>query len=172
MFNKQILLIVFLCFLGLLSCQKNSEPTAQTANQAPTDTSTPKTRLQMSNKTDYQGPTRIEVQHILISFEGSLPGKKVSRSQKDAKSLAAQLLERSKKEDFDALVKQYTDDRVPGVYSMANTGVKPKENEFPRGQMVSAFGDVGFQLKVGEIGLASYDKKKSPFGFHIIKRLK
>ena len=32
--------------------------------------------------------------------------------------------------------------------------------------------DVGFKLKVGEVGLAEPDAEKSPFGYHIIKRLK
>jgi parvulin-like peptidyl-prolyl isomerase len=38
--------------------------------------------------------------------------------------------------------------------------------------MVPAFGNVGFALKVGEIGIADYDPHTSPFGWHIIKRLK
>jgi parvulin-like peptidyl-prolyl isomerase len=38
--------------------------------------------------------------------------------------------------------------------------------------MVPAFGDAGFPLKVGEIGMASYDSTKSPYGWHIVKRLK
>ncbi len=41
----------------------------------------------------------------------------------------------------------------------------------PRSAMVSAFGDVGFELNVGEIGLATFDADASPFGWHIIKRL-
>ena len=41
----------------------------------------------------------------------------------------------------------------------------------PRDQMVPAFGDVGFTLEVGGVGLAPYDETKSPFGFHVIKRL-
>ena len=41
----------------------------------------------------------------------------------------------------------------------------------PRGAMVPAFGDVGFALAVGEVGLADYEKDASPFGWHIIKRL-
>jgi len=41
----------------------------------------------------------------------------------------------------------------------------------PRGAMVPAFGDVGFGLGVGEVGLATYDTDASPFGWHIIKRL-
>lgn len=43
---------------------------------------------------------------------------------------------------------------------------------FPRDEMVPAFGNVGFPLAVGEVGLAPYHPKDSSFGFHIIKRLK
>ncbi len=42
----------------------------------------------------------------------------------------------------------------------------------PRGRMAKGFGDVGFSLQVGEIGLAEYHLKDSPFGWHIIKRIK
>jgi parvulin-like peptidyl-prolyl isomerase len=38
--------------------------------------------------------------------------------------------------------------------------------------MVPAFGNVGFALNVGEIGIADFDPQTSPFGWHIIKRLK
>lgn len=41
----------------------------------------------------------------------------------------------------------------------------------PRAAMVPAFGDVGFGLQIGEVGLAEYDEAKSPFGWHVIKRL-
>lgn len=43
--------------------------------------------------------------------------------------------------------------------------------EHPRAAMVPAFGDVGFALEVGDVGMADYDAEKSPFGWHIIKRL-
>ncbi len=42
---------------------------------------------------------------------------------------------------------------------------------FPRAALVPAFGDVGFLLQPGEIGLASHDERSSPFGWHVIKRL-
>lgn len=41
----------------------------------------------------------------------------------------------------------------------------------PRAAMVPAFGDVGFALEVGEVGVASFDEQASPFGWHVIKRL-
>ena len=40
---------------------------------------------------------------------------------------------------------------------------------FAQGQ--NRFGDVGFELEVGEIGMADYDPEKSQYGWHIIKRL-
>ena len=114
----------------------------------------------------------IKLQHILISFAGKIPGKNITRTQEEARTLAAEVLDRAKKgEDFDSLVRTYTDDRAPGIYSLANTGVTPSGDEFSRNRMVPAFGDLGFSLAPGEIGMAEYDSRRSPFGWHIIKRL-
>jgi len=118
-------------------------------------------------------PDHITIQHVLIGFTGSVPGKNITRTQEEAKKLAEEILARAKKgENFDELVKKYTDDSAPGIYSMANNGVASAAGEYPRSRMVPAFGDAGFPLQVGEIGMASYDKGKSPFGWHIVKRLK
>lgn len=118
-------------------------------------------------------PDRVRVQHILIGFQGSVPGKNITRTKAEAKTLAYEVLERAQKgEDFDALVREYTNDSAPGIYAMANTGVTPNPGEAPRDRMVGAFGDVGFNIMVGNIGIADWDAQRSPFGWHIIKRLK
>ncbi len=118
-------------------------------------------------------PDHITIQHVLIGFTGSVPGKNITRTQDEAKKLAEEILARAKKgEDFDGLVKKYTDDSPPGIYAMANNGATPAAGEYARGRMVPAFGDAGFPLQVGEFGMASYDKTKSPYGWHIVKRLK
>jgi len=118
-------------------------------------------------------PDHITIQHVLIGFTGSVPGKNITRTQEEAKKLAEEVLARAKQgENFDELVKKYTDDSAPGIYSMANNGVAPAAGEYPRSRMVPAFGDAGFPLQVGEIGMATYEKAKSPFGWHIVKRLK
>lgn len=106
---------------------------------------------------------RIEVQHILISFDGGrVPG--VTRSKDEAKVLAEKVYaEVLAGGEFGALVKQYTNDSAPGIYPMTKAG---------RAGMVQAFGDVGFRLEVGEIGVAPWNAKASPYGWHIIKRLK
>jgi Xaa-Pro aminopeptidase len=117
---------------------------------------------------------RIAVQHVLIAFKGSIPEPKVVRTSAEAEILAAEIFERARKgEDFEALVKKYTDDEFPGLYRMSNFGVEPnkEKKEYPRSGMVRSFGDVGFSLKVGEVGLAVYDPQRSKYGWHIVKRL-
>jgi hypothetical protein len=123
-------------------------------------------------------PDRIQVQHILISFQGSAgPVPNITRTQAEAQALVNQIMARIKAgEDFKALLKKHTDDKYPGIYRMANFGVTPitdppSKMEYLRAKMVKSFGDVGFKLKVGEVGLAVYDPKDSKFGWHIIKRL-
>jgi parvulin-like peptidyl-prolyl isomerase len=117
-------------------------------------------------------PERIKIQHILIGFSGSVPGKPITRTLEQAKTLAYDLLKRAKAgEDFAALVKANTDDAFPGIYALANKGVTPQQGEYARTRMVPAFGDAGFPLKVGEIGMAEFDQQKSPYGWHIVKRL-
>jgi peptidyl-prolyl cis-trans isomerase C len=119
-------------------------------------------------------PERVTVQHILIAFKGSLPDPKVTRSKEEAEKIALQIFERAKAgEDFAAMVKMYTNDSYPGIYKMTNKGVTPdkSEQEYSRTGMVKAFGDVGFSLEVGGVGLAVYDAATSKYGWHIIKRL-
>jgi hypothetical protein len=118
-------------------------------------------------------PQHVVVQHILIGFTGSVAGKSITRTKEEAKTLAYQILERARKgEDFDELVRKYTDDSPPGIYGMSGAGVPPVGGEFSRTGMVPAFGNVGFSISPGNIGIADYDPAASPFGWHIIKRLK
>src|SRR5688500_2710108 len=117
-------------------------------------------------------PERITLQHILISFAGTQT--EATRSKAEAETLAKEVVERVKKgEDFTAIMKKLSDDPGEGVYSLANRGVRQQgRDEYPRDGMVPAFGNVGFALEVGAVGLASFDPAASPFGWHVIKRLK
>lgn len=125
-------------------------------------------------------PAYITVQHCLIGFEGSVPGKVIVRSESEAEQLAQELLAKAQAgEDFSEIVATHTDDSPPGIYKMANAGFpgdmtsnNPSNHVYARNAMVPAFGNTGFPLEVGEIGLATYDKNDSPFGWHIIKRIK
>ncbi len=117
-------------------------------------------------------PEQVVVQHVLISYKGRIRGKEIDRTKKQAQALAEKLLERAQAgEDFDALVKEYTDDSYPGIYTVINRGVPVPSDGFKREQMARRFGDVAFKLEVGGIGLANYHPEGSPYGYHIIKRL-
>ena len=117
-------------------------------------------------------PAVITVEHVLIAFKDS--GTKATRSKEEAQKLAYEVLNRAKSgEDFTKLRKELSDDSpTGGVYSLVNEGVAKQGEEFERRGMVPAFGDVGFRINVNEIGLAEFDAQKSPYGWHIIKRLK
>ena len=118
-------------------------------------------------------PEHIEVQHILIGFSGSVPGKRITRTKEEARALAYDLLAKAQAgEDYDALVRKHTDDSPPGIYGMSNRGVQPARGEYAREGMVGAFGDVGFTLEVGGYGVADHDPGSSPYGYHVIKRVK
>jgi len=118
-------------------------------------------------------PAHVEVQHILIGFAGSVPGKGITRTKEEAMKLAHEILDKARKgANFDSLVAKYTDDSAPGIYRMAADGVPPQMGESGRRQMVPAFGNVGFAISPGNIDIAEYDPSASPFGWHIIKRLR
>jgi len=118
-------------------------------------------------------PDRIVVQHVLISFGGA--GTKATRTKAEAEALATALLDRARKgEDFDAMVKQYSDDSGSGTYAMANFDAPPggPADEHLRSRMITAFGNVGFKLEIGGFGLTPFSPRESPYGWHLIKRLK
>ena len=155
--------------LPILACQSASKPadpaTATTTDAAPATTATQTTAAVAPAE-------HIKLQHILIAFAGKVPGKNITRTEAEARQLAEEILARAKAgEDFDTLVRTYTDDAHPGIYGLSNSGIEPAAGEYSRDRMVPAFGEVGFSLAPGEIGLAAYDARKSPYGWHIIKRL-
>jgi hypothetical protein len=144
-----------------------------------TSTPVPPTPAPSGSSGSSGSPDHIQVQHILIGFkdavgfQGNPPPKAAARTQDQAKTLAYDLLNQAKSgADFDKLVADNTDDSPPGIYGMSNTGIQPAQGEYSREGMVPAFGNVGFALKVGEIGISDYDPATSPYGYHIIKRIK
>jgi hypothetical protein len=116
-------------------------------------------------------PQRVKIHHVLISFAGR--GTAATRTQAEAEKLAADVAAQAEAGgDFKALMKQYSDDTGGGVYTMFDGPPQQKRaTEYLRNEMVPAFGDVGFTLDVGEIGVAPFDPKKSPYGWHIIQRI-
>jgi hypothetical protein len=161
----KILAAVTAAFAILLaSCNKSAPPPPTPGTPAP---SGPR-----PEKTAGGEPAVITVQHILVGVKGGgLPEAK--REKAEAERFAFDLLARARNgEDFEKLGKEFTEDRGFQPYTMTNEGVEPEGTEMRRGGMVKGFGDVGFRLEVGQIGIAEYDSTTSPYGYHIIKRIK
>lgn len=101
----------------------------------------------------------IEVRHILISYQGAY-GSTQTRTQEEARELAAHILRRATKgEDFAVLAQEYSD----------STSAKEggRIGEMARGMTVPAFDHAAFPLKIGEISDVTF----SPSGYQIIKRI-
>jgi len=118
---------------------------------------------------------RVTIQHLLVGVTG--PRIRIQRSPGEAETMAADLYARIRAgEEFDTLVKNYTNDSHPGIYTMVLKGASDG-TVWARGDMAQAFGDVAWHLAVGEYGVTRYDggvpgsKPKSEFGYHIIRRL-
>lgn len=114
---------------------------------------------------------KVEIQNILVSFAGSPAGEGVTRVRPDAETLAAELYARIVDgEDMGDLMREYSDDPGAGIYTLSNGQTLPGEQ--PRGTTVALVADVAWRLEVGEVGVAPYDPKRCPFGWHVVKRLR
>lgn len=101
----------------------------------------------------------IKVAHVLVGWDGSLPGKKVGRTKEEALKLATELAHEARKpgNDFIALVWKHSDDGGPGVYD-----VTPNM----RGRYVPQFTALALTLGIGQV-----DVVQTRFGYHVMKRL-
>ena len=158
--------------LSLAACEggSGSAPTAspsQTAAAAPSPTTpspaatpSPTTPAPATAAAPEAPPQWITAQHILVAYKGAKGAPKgVTRSKADAKKRAEEVVDRAKREDFSALVKDFSDDAGTSD-RLGNLG------KFDREKMVKPFSDAAFALKVGEVS----GPVESPFGFHVIKR--
>ncbi|MHC4817993.1 MAG: peptidylprolyl isomerase [Planctomycetota bacterium] len=124
-------------------------------------------------------PERVTYDHILIGFEGSYERVPSFRSREEARRLAYDILDRIRSGgSFEALKKEYSDDRSPksgealGPYVAVNDGVKrTRLDEIPRRNFYPVLRHLIFNLKVHEVAMADWHAKECPDGWHIVKRL-
>jgi parvulin-like peptidyl-prolyl isomerase len=175
---KTLAFILVCCALTLAGCPDGGIQGNRSKPELTEDTKDPqilalrKAARELAQKPE-ESAEFVEVQHLLISFDGA--GTPATRTKEQAEKLAAQVYAKLQSgSDFDALVKENTDDQYPGVYGMVSEEARQNQgkNIFWRKGMVPAFGNVGWRLKVGEIGVAAYDSTNSPYGWHIVKRTK
>lgn len=106
-------------------------------------------------------PKEIGARHILVMHVKSKSRpEKLTRTREEARARAEECLRKIRGgASFEEMVKEYSDE--PGAAERnGDLGV------FDRSQMVKAFGDAAFSLKVGEVS----EIVETIFGFHIIKR--
>lgn len=108
------------------------------------------------------GPDHIGARHILIAYQGAQrAAETITRTKDEARALAHQVLAEARAgKDWVELWKQHSNE--PGGQEGGELGL------FGRGQMVPAFEKAAFELQVGAIG----EVVETPFGFHVIQRLK
>ncbi len=165
----QKVLFIFLA-LSVLACGKKEEKQEAPAKKVEQAATEEEKAMEILPNGE---PAHITVQHILVAFKGAPRIRGVERSKEQAQKLAFSIMmEAQQGEDFTELMRKYSSDTGPGIYKLANDGVEKWSGEYGRRDMVPAFGDVGFTLEVGEIKIAPYDPVKSPYGWHVIKRLK
>jgi parvulin-like peptidyl-prolyl isomerase len=101
----------------------------------------------------------VQVAHVLVSWDGALPGKVVGRDKAGALKLATEVAHEARKTgaDFMALLWKHSSDPGPGVY---------KVTPDMRRRYVPEFTGMALSLGVGQV-----DVVESRFGYHVMKRV-
>lgn len=171
----QRLLLLPLLYFPLVACSSNEDGAGsrEPANVQGDPVAALRAHVAELQAQPEHGAQRVKVQHILISFQGAPRMTGVTRTKDEAEALAADILAQVRDgADFTRLMSEHSDDdKVVGVYLMSGTGENRPPEIFARTGMVPAFGNVGWRLEVGEVGVAPHDPQASPYGWHIVKRL-
>lgn len=106
-------------------------------------------------------PKKISARHVLVQYMGSERApSSVVRTKEQALLVAKEVLRRAKAgEDIARLAAEYSDE--PGAGGRGGS-----LGRFGKGQMVPAFEEAAFRLKVNEVS----DLVETPFGYHVIQR--
>lgn len=153
--------LLLLLALTVTGCSELSQPGEQRTSKQTQPATVSTEAAQPQAPAQAKAPQeKIRAAHLLISYRGALRvDRAVTRSKEEAAQLAAQLAPRVKTENFEELVKQYSDD--PG--SKIRGG---DLGEFTRQGMVKPFSDAAFALRPGETS----GVVETAFGYHFIKR--
>jgi hypothetical protein len=155
-------------------------PAAPATPAAPTTPATPATPAAPgAPASPATEPAEVTVDHILVMVSNAR-APQVVRSNEDAKKLAYEILEKVKADptQWNALKEKHSEDppgpRLPrgGPYALANKGVTPVPPAMARHVMVKGFGDAAFRLPENGFGMVDYDPATSPYGYHVLRRVR
>ncbi|MBI5610594.1 MAG: peptidylprolyl isomerase [Deltaproteobacteria bacterium] len=101
----------------------------------------------------------IKIAHVLIGWDGSLPGKKAGRDEAGAAKLAQEVAHKARTQggDFVKLIWEFSQDPGPGIYEVT----PPMRRRF-----VPEFTAMALSLGVNQVDIV-----KTRFGFHVMKRV-
>ena len=118
-------------------------------------------------------PAYVEVQHVLVALQGTgVPG--VTRTKEEAERLAGQVLEKARNgQDFRELVRLYSDERRgDGTLRIANFGMTAGPDEYERGRLARGFARAAFAMEPGDVTMVPWDPPDSPYGWHVLRRIR
>ena len=118
-------------------------------------------------------PLRVEVQHVLVSFEG-VGIRNVTRTKEEAERLAVRVHAMALEgRDFGELIRLCSDDRRgTGTIRIANYGTPPGPDEIERHLLDRGFSRAAFTLEPGHVVLVPWHETETPKGWHVIRRVK
>jgi hypothetical protein len=131
------------------------------AEEAPIRMAAEEKALREKNESALREPKSIGAKHVLVMHvDSERKPPQVTRSKAEAKARAEEVLRKARAGvAFNDLVVEYSDE--PGADDRnGDLGV------FTKKEMVKAFSDAAFALKVGEVS----ELVETPFGFHVIQR--
>ena len=131
------------------------------AVQAPIREAAEEQRDREAREAEARQPQEVGAKHVLVMHvDSQRKPEGITRTRDEARARAQECLAKVKSGvDFDAVVAECSDE--PGAKERGgDLGV------FRKNQMVRAFGDAAFGLRVGGVS----EIVETPFGFHIIKR--
>ena len=124
-------------------------------------------------------PDRVVYDQILVVFKGSYARTESERTPEQARALAYNLLDRVRAGvDFDALKREFSDDRNPetgtalGPYKSVKSNLRREGDEMPMGNLHKGLAEVVYGLEVGGVGIVDFDPARFPIGWMLVKRLK
>jgi peptidyl-prolyl cis-trans isomerase NIMA-interacting 1 len=162
MFSVRLGSVLFLGAAGCTTLMSSPSYVGGTlAEEAPIRMAAEEKALRDQNEAALREPKSIGAKHVLVMHvDSERKPQQVTRSKAEAKKLAEEVLKKARAGvAFNDLVIEYSDE--PGADDRnGDLGV------FTKKEMVKAFSDAAFGLKVGEVS----ELVETPFGFHIIQR--
>lgn len=140
---------------------EKSGPAKGTTTGGPAPSAAPSAARSAAPEAPLPVPDQIVCQQVLVAYKGASKAPRgLSRTKDEARARVSVVagLAKDSPDDFDDLVKKYSDD--PSAERLGSTGL------VKRGDLVKPFADAAFSLQIGQV----VGPIETPFGFHVIKR--